>query len=177
MIEPREMPVSALSMSPTPCVGSARETERRGAVQRSADRRDQPGDRHVRGQAQHHQRQQCPQIAAAGAREIAARAAAGEHHADAEHEAAGDVPEPAERRRQIHRLVESDDAGTLQKLRTDQCRGCGQHPGPEAAVVAEVVDVGQGAHGAVVGAVDDGAEHEADQQAAERQGERVRCRQ
>ena len=55
----------------------------------------------------------------------------------------------------------------MQQLRSEQ-RGCRrQDPCPEAAIVVEVVNVAERSHGAVVGAVHDRAEHEADQQAAE----------
>ena len=144
----------------------------RRALQRHTGRRQHAGDGHEGDETEHHQRQKGAQIAAAGAGQVAARAAAGQHHADAEDQPPGDMAQPVERRCEVHRAPEVDDAGGIEQRGPDQGRGRGEHPGPEAPVVAEVVDIGERAHGAVVGAVDNEPEQEADGEATQGQHDR-----
>ena len=79
----RARPVAVASRSPRPWVGDSRgmlvacsSAARTGA--------EQAADRHVGEEAEHDEGQQRAQVAAAGAREVAAGAAAREHHAEAE---------------------------------------------------------------------------------------------
>jgi hypothetical protein len=129
-------------------------------------------DRHVGEQAEHDQRHERAQIAAAGARQVAARTTASEHHAEAEDHSAGDVADPAQRRRHVHRLFQRDHAARLQQLCADQCGGRGQAPRRgKRRQSPKIQDVAQRAHGAVVGAEHDGAEQEAQCQPADGQGQ------
>ena len=140
--------------------------------QRRPERSQDAAHGHVGEDPEHQQHHQRAQIAAADARQVAAGAAAREHHAEAEHQPAGDVPSPIERGRQIHRCGEIDRPDPMQNLRAQQCgRGC-QQPGPEAPPVAQRHDVGDRAHGAEVGGEDDGPEGHADDEAADRQPNR-----
>ena len=145
------------------------ETESGGVLYSCPHRSDQPRNRHIGDDAQHDQRKQGAQVSASGTREVAAWASAGEHHADAEDETAGNVPEPIEGRCEVHRPFQGHDSGTMQQLCSQQCRCRGQNPRPETAVVVEIVDVAERTHGAIVGSVYDRAEREADQQSAEGQ--------
>ena len=72
----------------------------------------------------------------------------------------------------VHGLAEIDDATCMQELGAHQCGCRRQHPGPEAPLVAEVVDIGERAHGAEVGGEHDRAEEEPDDEAAEGKVER-----
>ena len=76
---------------------------------------------------------------------------------------------------EVHGLAEIDDAACMQQLGAHQCGCRRQHPGPEAPLVAEVVDIGERAHGAEVGGEHDRAEEEPDDEAAEGQVRAERC--
>ena len=152
--------------------GGAREARR--LLERGPRRREDAADRHVGEEAEHDEGQQRAQVAGAGAGEVAAGAAAREHHAEAEHQAAQDVARPVQSwPREVHGLVEVDDAGRMQQLGADERGGAGQHPGAEAAPVPEVVDVAERAHGAEIGGKHHGAEQHADGEAAQRQEQRA----
>ena len=71
-------------------------------------------------------------------------------------------------RREIDRFAEIDHFRAVQGLGADYGHGHRQHPGPEAAEVAEGRCVRYRAHGAEIRAFDDEAEAEADDQAGER---------
>ena len=157
---------------PVPCVGAG-SADGAGALDGGTGGREDAADRHVGEQPEHDQREQRAQIPAAGARQVAARAAAGKHHAEAEHQPADDMPDPAERRCHVHRFVEGDDAGPLQELRADQRGGRRQDPRAKPPPVAEVQNVGERSHRAVVGAEHDGPEQEAQHQPADAQSERA----
>ena len=132
-------------------------------------RKDSP-ERHVGKEAEHDEGEQRAQVAAAGAREVAAGTAAGEHHAEAEHQPAQDMPRPVETGAgEVHGLVERDHAACLQQLGANERRGAGQDPGAESPPVAEVVHIRQRAHGAEVGGEHHGAEQAADHQPTQRQ--------
>ena len=69
----------------------------------------------------------------------------------------------------VRRVTYSVDAARVEQLRADQSCSGRQEPRPEAAVVAERYDVGDGAHRAEIGPEHDITEHEPDDEAAERQ--------
>ena len=133
-------------------------------------RREDAPERHVGEQAEDDEREQRAQIAAAGAGQVSAGAAAGEHHAEAEHQAAQDVARPVEPGTgEIHRLVQRHDAARLQQLGPDEGGRGGQDPGAEAAPVAKVVNIAERAHGAEIAGEHHGAEQAADRQPSQRQ--------
>ena len=123
-------------------LGRGRQRDAGRLVEPRPDRPEDTANRHVGKNPEYDQRQQGAQIAAADAREVAARAAAGEDHPVAEHQAARDVAEPIEAGAEVHGFREVDDAEAVKDLRAGQSRDRRENPRPEPPEVAEIHDVG-----------------------------------
>ena len=100
--------------------------------------------------------------ATANANQIAARTAAGEDHTDPENKPAEQIAEPVNTRTEIHRQPKIDDTHMTEALGADDSHGGGQQPGAKAAVILERHDVGDCAHGAEIGLLDNETEGRAD---------------
>ena len=103
---------------------------------RDPRRRDQALQRHLRGDAEHDHHDERAQIAAAEQHQRARAAAVRQHHAVAEQQSAEEHQRRRERRLQIDRLAEIDDAARRQQLRRGDRDAERQRIGPDQAAVA-----------------------------------------
>ena len=126
---------------------------------------------HVADQAHDQEHDEALEAAGADADHGAARAAAGQHHAEAEQQPAAEHRDPGHARREIEALGHLHQARRDQRVRADDGDRDGEQPGAEAALVAGRDGVGDGAHRAEIGALDDGAEQEADGEARQSENE------
>ena len=133
---------------------------------RDPQRAEKAADCHVGEDPHHDENHDRPQIAAAGAHEIAARAAPRKDHAKTKSQPADDIAAPSEITRAVHRHRGVDHAGPLDHPDAQHRGRCGQKPRPEAIIAAERQDVGQGSHGAEIGPRDQEPKHDTNQQAA-----------
>src|SRR6516225_5214735 len=101
------------------CTEAARlEHDARRPLERGPRGRKDAPKRHVGKEAKHEEANERAHIAAASASEIAAGAAACEHHAKAQHQSAKAMAGPIDAGSgEVHRLVEADPAPRLQQLR------------------------------------------------------------
>ena len=113
-------------------------------------RREYAADRHVGEEAEHDEGEERAQIAGAGPGEVAAGAAAGEHHAEAEDQAADDVADPVETRAgEVHGFVQRHDAAACSSWAPPAPWRRGRHAAATALVGAQllqaagVVDLGK----------------------------------
>jgi hypothetical protein len=115
--------------------------------------------------AEHHQRFEVP---AAQAHEIARATTRGKRHPDAEEETTHGMGQPEEPRPCIDRLLKVDASRGLQPLSAEHRDRHGEHVHPKAAQVTERDGIGERPHGAEGRALGNGAEHEGQREAEQR---------
>ena len=123
-----------------------------------ADHCQHAPQRDVGDEAEHDDDDQALEAAGAGAHQRLRPAAAGEHHAQAEEQAAENVGERREALRRVEARGRIDHAERGQQRRSRHRHRDRQRPLPHPRPVAVADDVGDAAHRAETGAVDERAE-------------------
>ena len=131
--------------------------------------REYAAQRHVRRDREEDEDDERLEVAAADPDQRLAAASRPERHAEAEQEAADEQRQPAHAAAGVDRFGQIDETRRLQRAGADDRHGDGEQPHPHPTPVAEVHDVGHGAHRAEVDAVGDGTEddREAEREAAD----------
>ena len=122
--------------------------------------REEPFQRHVGRDTQHHHHDHGLQIAGACPDQRLAAAAGGQRHPEAEQEPAGKAGHPPHLRRRVDGLGRVDDSSRNKYTSASHGHSDSKYPHTHAPPVPEIGDIGDRAHGAKVDPVGNGAEHE-----------------